>query len=124
MTQVLRIGGVFFRSKDAAATAKWYQTHLGLPIEDFGGATLGARDHEAVWAPFAADTDYFGPTEQPLMVNYVVADLDAVLESLRAEGVEVDDRVEDSEIGRFGWAVDGDGRRFELWQPPAGEYPG
>jgi predicted enzyme related to lactoylglutathione lyase len=123
MTHVLRIGGVFFRSKDPAATAKWYQTHLGLPVEDFGGATLGARGHEAVWSPFAADTDYFGPTDQPLMVNYVVDDLDAVLERLRADGVEVDDRLEESEFGRFGWAVDGDGRRFELWQPPAGGYP-
>ena len=120
MTHVQRIGGVFFRSKDPAATAKWYQTHLGLPVEDFGGATLGARGHEAVWAAFAADTDYFGPTDQPLMVNYVVADLDAVLERLRADGVEVDDRLEESEFGRFAWAVDGDGRRFELWQPPAG----
>ena len=123
MTHELRIGGVFFRSKDPAATAKWYQTHLGLPIEDFGGATLGERDHEAVWAPFATDTAYFGPTDQPLMVNYVVADLDAVLERLRADGVEVDDQVEESEFGHFGWAVDGDGRRFELWQPPAGGYP-
>jgi predicted enzyme related to lactoylglutathione lyase len=57
------------------------------------------------------------------MVNYVVDDLDAVLERLRADGVEVDDRSEESEFGRFGWAVDGDGRRFELWQPPAGGYP-
>ena len=69
-----------------------------------------------VWSPFAADTDYW-PAGQQVMVNYRVRDLDALLAELRAAGVEVDDKVEDHEYGRFGWAVDPEGNRFELWEP-------
>jgi predicted enzyme related to lactoylglutathione lyase len=73
-----------------------------------------------VWSPFPGDTDYFGSAGQQGMVNYRISNLDAMLEQLRAAGVEVDDRVEEHEYGRFGWAVDPEGNRFELWQPPAG----
>ena len=70
-----------------------------------------------VWAPFPADTEYFGPSGQQTMVNFRVRDLDAMLEQLRAAGVVVDERVEEMEFGRFGWATDLEGNRFELWQP-------
>jgi len=78
------------------------------------------RRETLTWAVFAADTDCFGPSGQHAMVNYRVDDLDAMLAQLRAAGVPVDDRVEQHEYGRFGWAVDPDGNRFELWQPPPG----
>ena len=68
-------------------------------------------------ALFERDSDYFG-TAQPYMINYRVVDLDAVLAALRAEGVAVDDRTEDGPYGKFGWATDPEGNRFELWQPP------
>ena len=58
---------------------------------------------------------------KPFMINYRVEDLDAVLAALRAEGVQVDEKVEHSEFGRFGWAMDPEGNRFELWQPPPGK---
>jgi predicted enzyme related to lactoylglutathione lyase len=70
-----------------------------------------------VWSAFEADTGYFGPGSSGLMVNYRVDDLDAMLAQLRAAGAEVLDRVEEYEYGRFGWAVDPEGNRFELWQP-------
>lgn len=120
---VTRIGGVFFRTDDPAATAAWYRTHLGLPDHGFDGATLGAPGHEAVWAPFPRDTAYFGPGEQPCMVNLVTPDLDGLLARLRANGVTVIDALEETEYGRFGWVIDGDGNRVELWQPPE-QYPG
>jgi len=72
-----------------------------------------------LWSPFAADTNYFAPSTQPYMINFRVDDLDALLTQLRADGVEVDDRVDESEYGRFGWIMDPEGRRIELWQPPA-----
>jgi predicted enzyme related to lactoylglutathione lyase len=72
-----------------------------------------------LWSPFAADTGYFGTGPQPYMVNFRVDDLDALLAQLRATGVEVDERVEQSEFGRFGWITDPEGTRIELWQPPA-----
>ncbi len=53
------------------------------------------------------------------MVNYRVRDLDAMLAQLRAAGVAVEERSEELEFGRFGWAVDPEGNRFELWQTAA-----
>ena len=55
------------------------------------------------------------------MVNFRVHDLAALLAALRAEGCAVDDKVESSEYGEFGWVQDPEGNRIELWQPPAGQ---
>ena len=119
MERVTGIGGVFLRSRDPEALSAWYAEHLGLDVEDWHGAVLRASGGETlVWAPFPADTEYFGRLDQQAMVNYRVADLDAMLEQLRAAGVPVEDKVDDSEFGRFGWATDPEGNRFELWQPP------
>ena len=117
MERVEGIGGVFFRSTDRRALAAWYAEHLGIDVEDWGGSVFQANEGAVtVWSPFAADTDYW-PAAQQGMVNYCVRDLDAMLAQLRDAGVEVDERVEETEHGRFGWAVDLDGNRFELWQP-------
>jgi len=115
--RVVGIGGVFFRAKDAEALRAWYAEHLGIDVLDWGGAPF-VDGGATVWAIFPGDTDYFGPSGQQAMVNYRVSDLDAMLEQLRAAGASVDDKVEDSELGRFGWATDPEGNRFELWQPP------
>jgi predicted enzyme related to lactoylglutathione lyase len=117
--RVTGIGGVFFRAKDPDALRRWYAQKLGIALEDYGGATFRWEgDGTTIWSPFPADTDYFGRREQQGMINYRVSDLDAMLEQLRAAGVEVDARVEEHEYGRFGWAVDPEGNRFELWEPP------
>jgi predicted enzyme related to lactoylglutathione lyase len=112
------VGGVFFRARDPEALKGWYGEQLGIELEDFGTIFTAAAGDQTVWAPFPADTDYFGDREQQLMVNYRVRDLDAMLAQLRAAGAEVDERVEEHEYGRFGWATDPEGNRFELWQPP------
>jgi predicted enzyme related to lactoylglutathione lyase len=111
------IGGVFFRARDPDALRTWYASHLGIDMEDFGTVFTAGEGDQTVWAPFPADTDYFGAREQPVMVNFRVRDLDAMLAQLRAAGVDVDDHVHEMEFGRFGWAVDGEGNRFELWEP-------
>ena len=123
MARITGIGGVFFRTADPAATAAWYREHLGLELEaEHPFSTLQwSGGEQTVWAPFDPDTDYFGDRNQPFMVNYRVDDLDGVLARLRAAGVEVLDEELDSENGRFAWAVDGDGRKFELWQPAPGQ---
>lgn len=124
MERVQGIGGIFFKSRDPKALAAWYHDHLGVPIEGSGtyGAfeSRGAGEH-TVWSTFPSDTKYFEPSPAPFMVNYRVADLDAMLAQLRAAGVDVDEKIEDFEYGRFGWARDPEGNRFELWQPPVGE---
>jgi predicted enzyme related to lactoylglutathione lyase len=111
------IGGVFFRARDPEALRAWYAQNLGIDMEDFGTVFTADAGDQTVWAPFAADTDYFGAPEQQLMVNYRVRNLDAMLEQLRSAGAVVDDDVHEMEFGRFGWAVDPEGNRFELWEP-------
>jgi predicted enzyme related to lactoylglutathione lyase len=130
MERVTGLGGVFFRSKDPVAIARWYSKHLGIetgPAEHgtvmsvFAWREPGRKGRDAitVWAAFPRRTKYFGRSGQQWMFNYRVADLGTLLKKLRAEGVEVDDHVEASTSGRFGWIVDPEGNRVELWEPPA-----
>jgi len=124
MEKVRGIGGVFFKAKDPATLGKWYAEHLGIEMEGWGGAVFkwAANDPRGdamtVWNAFPATTDYFAPSTATFMVNFRVDDLDAMLAQLRALGDVVDDKVESSELGRFGWVMDPDGNRVELWQPP------
>ena len=115
--RVAGIGGVFFRARDPDALRAWYAEHLGIEMEDFGTVFTADAGDQTVWAPFPADTEYFGDGGQQLMVNFRVANLDAMLAQLRAAGVSVDDDVHEMEFGRFGWATDLEGNRIELWQP-------
>jgi predicted enzyme related to lactoylglutathione lyase len=117
--RVLGIGGVFFRSERPDELAAWYAEKLGIERDpEFTGNSFRAREgDETVWALFPADTTYFGSADNQLMVNYRVRDLDAMLAQLRASGVTVDERVEEIENGRFGWATDPEGNRIELWEP-------
>jgi predicted enzyme related to lactoylglutathione lyase len=120
MERVLGVGGVFFKARDPKALADWYRANLGVPVEPYqthGRIISAAAGEETVWSTFPADTTYFGPGAAPFMVNYRVRDLDAMLAQLRAAGAVVEDRTEDYEYGRFGWASDPEGNRFELWEP-------
>ena len=122
MARVIGIGGIFFKARDPQGLSAWYAQHLGLKIEEFGGAMFeedAARPGCTLWSPFKEDTKYFEPSTKPLMVNFRVDDLDALLAALRGAGVQVDSRVDESEFGRFGWIMDPEGNRVELWQPPA-----
>lgn len=119
MERVTGIGGVFLRSKDPLALSRWYTEQLGVDaFSDERDVTWWQAEGPTVWAPFPEDTEYFGRREQGWMVNFRVTDLDAMLAQLRGAGVDVDDRVELLPgIGRFGWAADPEGNRFELWEP-------
>lgn len=110
------IGGVFFRSRNREQLAGWYHSVLGLPATDSATAKMG----ETVWAAFDQDTDYFGPSRATHMVNYRVDDLAAALKHLRADGATVASEIEEDDYGRFAWAVDPEGNRFELWEPAPG----
>ena len=128
--RVLGIGGIFFKSDDPKALQAWYQKHLNITPDADGYVTFKwksredqARDHYTVWAPFPSDTKYFQPSQSPFMVNYIVDDLDAVLQRLRDAGAEVDEKVEELEYGRFGWAMDPQGNRIELVEPPKPSEP-
>ena len=120
MERVLGIGGVFFKSRDPQALAAWYREHLGVPVDasQTYGAFTSSTAVQTVWSVFPDDTSYFGPNSGSCMLNYRVRNLDAMLAQLRAAGTKVDDRVETYEYGRFGWASDPEGNRFELWEAP------
>ena len=126
MARVTGIGGVFFKSTtDNAALAAWYQKHLGMPLEEWGGAALKWPDDQAddggmtVWHVAAKDTQWFSPSQASFMINYRVDDLEALLEQLRADGVEIVNGPESHENGQFAWILDCDGNKVELWQPMA-----
>ena len=128
MQRVTGIGGVFFKAKDPKALGEWYQRHLGIEVEAWGGAAFRwvtpdnpTGTGTTTWSPFKDDTRYFAPSTAPFMINFRVADLHALLAALRAEGCDVDVKVEESEYGKFGWVMDPEGHRVELWQPPPGQ---
>ena len=127
-TRVTGLGGVFFKAKNPTRLGAWYRTHLGLPVEAWGGCSFLWRDAKSpkkkgstVWSPFGADTKYFGAGKQSHMVNYRVASLKKVLAALKQERVWIDPKgIEKSEYGQFAWIKDGEGNRIELWQSPKG----
>jgi catechol 2,3-dioxygenase-like lactoylglutathione lyase family enzyme len=127
MRRVIGVGGIFFKASDPEKLNQWYRKHLGLEVEEWGGVSFqegaGAdlkptRQSHLVWSPFEAETKYFEPSKKEFMINFRVHDLAAVLAALRSEGVEVDEKVEESEFGKFGWIMDPEGTRIELWEPP------
>jgi predicted enzyme related to lactoylglutathione lyase len=124
MARITGVGGIFFKSTgDPAALAAWYQKHLGLRLEDFGGAILKWPDDEAedrgltVWHVAQKDSQWFSPSTASFMVNYRVDDLDELLAQLRAAGVAIIAGPEAHENGKFAWILDPDGNKLELWEP-------
>ena len=128
MQRVTGIGGIFFQAQDPAALCAWYKQHLGIDVQPWGGAAFTWADATGqpmkgttIWSVGPAGGEQFAPSRAPFMINYRVADLDALLAALRAEGCNVLDKTEDSpEYGKFGWVIDPEGNKVELWQPPAG----
>ena len=128
MTRVTGIGGIFFKAKDAPALRAWYKQHLGIDVQPWGGAAFdwnGPDNPDGVgttaWSLFAQTSDHFAPSTAPFMINYRVHDLHALLAALRAEGVRIEGELQESEYGKFGWIVDPEGNKVELWEPPAGQ---
>lgn len=123
MQRVTGIGGIFFKARDPAALRSWYQRHLGIDVQDWGGAVVGGggKDPTTVWSIFAADNEAFAEGSAPFVVNYRVADLPTLLAALRQEACHVLDKVDESEFGKFGWVIDPEGNKIELWEPPAGQ---
>ncbi|HEX3879800.1 MAG TPA: VOC family protein [Bryobacteraceae bacterium] len=121
--RILGIGGVFFKSANRDQMREWYATHLGL-ADKGGGAMLPWREHDdpqkehvTVWTVFPNSTTYFDPGKAPFMINYIVDDMDALLDRLKQEGVKIDAKRMNESFGRFAWIYDSDGNKIELWQP-------
>ena len=126
MARVTGIGGVFFKSKsDHKALAAWYQKHLGMTLEPFGGSILRWPDDKGgdggltVWHVAGKDSKWFSPSESSFMINYRVDNLDDLLAQLRAAGVTVVQGPESHENGKFAWIMDPDENKVELWEAMA-----
>lgn len=128
MKRVTGIGGIFFKAKDAPALRAWYKRHLGIDVQPWGGAAFDWVDDEGkpiggttAWAINSETSEQFAPSQASFMVNYRVDDLPALIAALKAEGCNVQDKIDDSEYGKFGWVFDPEGNKIELWQPPAAQ---
>lgn len=126
MKRVTGIGGIFFSAKDPGALQAWYKSCLGIDVQEWGGTafrwvneTGTPINGSTIWS--IGDGSSFDPSNAPFMINYRVEDLHALIEELRKEGCQVLDNVEESEYGKFGWVIDPEGNKVELWQPPEGQ---
>ncbi len=122
MARVVGLGGLFFKSPDPGRLLAWYAKWLGMgdgkSSVEFAAATLPPGAF-TVWSPFPDSTDYFRPSAREFMFNLIVDDLDSALGQVHLGGAQVVGEVEEHEYGRFGWFVDPDGNKVELWEPPA-----
>ena len=128
MKKVTGIGGVFFQAKDPVALRAWYQEHLGIDVQGWGGTAFTWADGAGnpttgttVWSIGASSGKQFAPSTSTFMINYRVEDLAGLLQALRKEGCDVLEKTDDSEFGKFGWVMDPEGNKVELWQPPEGQ---
>lgn len=128
MKRVTGIGGIFFQAKDAPALRAWYQRHLGIDVQGWGGTAFSWTDAQGqpmagttIWSIGTAEPPPFAPSHAPFMINYRVDDLHALVATLRAEGCQVLDKIDESEYGKFAWVIDPEGHKVELWEPPEGQ---
>ncbi|MEP6481536.1 MAG: VOC family protein [Rhodoglobus sp.] len=112
MQRVTGIGGIFFTAADPVALRAWYQEHLGIQLDEWGGAELTGP---VIWNIAEASG-----SPKSFTINYRVADLNGLLQLLRDEGRTVSENAEDSEYGKFGWVIDPEDNKVELWEPAAG----
>lgn len=125
MAKVLGLGGLFFLCKDVEATRAWYTRALEISINDYGGHSFSQKAAAeafptgamTIWSPFKAGSDYFKPSKENWMINFMVDDLDGMIEHLEAENIPLVGEPMIESYGKFAWIMDPDGRKIELWQP-------
>jgi predicted enzyme related to lactoylglutathione lyase len=128
MKRVTGLGGVFFKTSDPKKIKEWYGKHLGLPVDEYGASfkwiEVGKPDAKepavTAWSTFDENTKYFEPSQKPFMFNYRVENLVELLKVLKGEGVEIVGEIQEYPYGKFGWIMDPDGNKVELWEPMDG----
>lgn len=121
--KVTGIGGIFFKCKDPNKMREWYKTHLGLNTNQYGAVFEWRQGADTTkkgftqWSPFAEKTKYFEPSPKDFMINYRVADLQALIEEFKKEGVTIVDKMETYDYGKFVHILDAEGNKIELWEP-------
>ena len=119
--RVTGIGGFFFKSENPKELVAWYGKYLGLKTDDYGSTfwwkDANGNDCSTQWSPFATDTTYFAPSEKQFMQNFRVDNLELLLQKLSDEGVTIVGDMQTYEYGKFGWILDIEGNKIELWEP-------
>jgi predicted enzyme related to lactoylglutathione lyase len=124
MQRVTGLGGVFIKAKDPKALCAWYQKHLGI---EFNGNTYisfqwvnlnhPTAPGSTVFSFFSENTKYFEPSKASCMINFRVKDLEALIPVLKEEGVQIEGDILKEDYGKFGWIMDPEGNKIELWEP-------
>jgi predicted enzyme related to lactoylglutathione lyase len=125
MKRVTGLGGVFFKTSDPKKIKEWYGKHLGLPVDEYGASfkwiEVDKPDAKepavTAWSAFDENTKYFEPSQKPFMFNYRVENLVELLKVLKEEGIEIVGEIQEYPYGKFGWIMDPDGNKIELWEP-------
>ncbi|RZK48784.1 MAG: VOC family protein [Pedobacter sp.] len=121
--KVTGIGGIFFFSEDPEKTKSWYAQHLGLAVNEWGSTfeSRNAQNPDQInylqWSPFKQGSRYFEPSKKEFMINYRVQHIEALVDNLRAAGVQIVDEIETFDYGKFVHIMDPDGQKIELWEP-------
>ena len=119
--RVTGLGGFFFKTKDPDNIKSWYKKHLGIPTDQYGWSfwwkDAEGKDGMTQWSPFKEDTSYFNPSEKQFMMNFRVENVRELLKALEKEGVTIVGEVEEYDYGKFGWILDPEGNKIELWEP-------
>lgn len=119
MAQILGLSGVFFRCKDAPAYRKWWAEHMGVDITDWGTMEWKSDGKgQSMMSPFESDSTYLEPSAERFMINLRCDDVKALIENVRDGGAKICGDIEDTEFGIFGWFIDPEGIKIELWQEP------
>ena len=124
MAKILGLSGVFFKCMDLDAYKAWWGKHMGVDITDWGtmewvAQDVGPHGLRSMFSPFSGDTEYLNPSTKEFMVNLRVDDVRTLIEKARAGGAKIIDDVQDTEFGVFGWFIDPEGIKIELWQEPS-----
>ncbi len=127
MKRVTGLGGVFFKSTNPEKLKEWYIKHLGVPLvqEETGSYVIFdwqkqvklEKNGYTLWGPFKEETKYFEPSNKSFMFNFTVDNLEELLKILQKEGIQLIDKIEENEQGKFGWILDPEGNKIELWEP-------
>jgi predicted enzyme related to lactoylglutathione lyase len=122
--KVTGIGGIFFYSDHLKQTKEWYTKNLGIEINDWGSSSFESRNiirpdeiNSLQWKPFNKGDEYFSPSKKDFMINYLVQNIEGLVNNLKENGVTILDSIATYDFGKFVHIMDTEGNKIELWEP-------
>ena len=122
--KVTGIGGIFFFSDNPQEMKEWYAKNLGLEINEWGSTSFESRNinkpeeiNSLQWTPFEKGSEYFAPSKKEFMINYMVQNIEELVNKLKENGVTILDNITSYDYGKFVHIMDTEGNKIELWEP-------